>query len=39
MENLYKTLIYDQRYLLIFEGLKNTLIITIGATILGIIIG
>lgn len=39
MENLYKTLIYDQRYLLIFEGLKNTLIITIGATILGIILG
>lgn len=39
MENFYKTLIYDQRYLLILEGLKNTLIITIGATILGIIIG
>ena len=39
MENLYKTLIYDQRYLLIFEGLKNTLIITIGATILGIVLG
>jgi His/Glu/Gln/Arg/opine family amino acid ABC transporter permease subunit len=39
MENFYKTLIYDQRYLLILEGLKNTLIITIGATILGIILG
>lgn len=39
MDNLYKTLIYDQRYLLILEGLKNTLIITIGATLLGIIIG
>lgn len=39
MENFYKTLIYDQRYLLILEGLKNTLIITIGATILGIVIG
>jgi len=39
MDNLYKTLIYDQRYLLILEGLKNTLIITTGATILGIIIG
>ena len=39
MENFYKTLIYDQRYLLILEGLKNTLIITIGATILGIVLG
>jgi His/Glu/Gln/Arg/opine family amino acid ABC transporter permease subunit len=39
MENFYKTLIYDQRYLLILEGLKNTLIITVGATILGIILG
>lgn len=39
MENFYKTLIYDQRYLLIWEGLKNTIIITIGATILGIILG
>ncbi|MDD2435736.1 MAG: amino acid ABC transporter permease [Bacilli bacterium] len=39
MDNLYKTLIYDDRYLLILEGLKNTLIITIGAIILGMIIG
>ncbi len=39
MENFYKTLIYDQRYLLILEGLKNTLIITVGATILGIVLG
>lgn len=39
MENLYKTLIYDQRYLLVLDGLKNTLIITVGATVLGIIIG
>lgn len=39
MDNLYKTLIYDKRYLLILDGLKNTLIITIGATILGVVIG
>lgn len=39
MENFYKSLIYDQRYLLILDGLKSTLIITIGATILGIILG
>ncbi|MDD2378079.1 MAG: amino acid ABC transporter permease [Bacilli bacterium] len=39
MDNLYRTIIYDQRYLLILDGLKNTLIITIGATILGVIIG
>lgn len=39
MDGLYKTLIYDKRYLLILDGLKNTLIITIGATILGLIIG
>jgi His/Glu/Gln/Arg/opine family amino acid ABC transporter permease subunit len=39
MESIYKTLIYDQRYLIILDGLKNTLIITAGATILGIILG
>lgn len=39
MENIYKTLFYDNRYLFILEGLKNTLFITIGATIIGIIIG
>ncbi len=39
MKNLYKTLIVDDRYLLILNGLKNTLIMTIGATILGVIIG
>lgn len=36
MTELYKTLIYDQRYLLILNGLKNTIIITIGALIIGI---
>ncbi len=39
MNGIYKTLIYDQRYLFILEGLKNTLIITIGATLIGIILG
>ncbi|NLL02014.1 MAG: amino acid ABC transporter permease [Mollicutes bacterium] len=39
MTELYKTLIYDQRYLLILNGLKNTIIITIGALIIGIAIG
>lgn len=39
MENIYKTLIYDSRYLFVLEGLKNTLFITVGATIIGIIIG
>lgn len=39
MENLYKSLIVDDRYLLILNGLKNTIIITIGAIIIGISIG
>lgn len=39
MRELYKTIIYDQRYLLILNGLKNTIIITIGALIIGIAIG
>lgn len=39
MDNLYKTIIADDRYLLILNGLKNTILITIGAIIIGIIIG
>lgn len=39
MDNLYKTVIADDRYLLILNGLKNTILITIGAIIIGIIIG
>lgn len=39
MRNLYKTLIVDDRYLLILNGLKNTLIMTVGAIVIGAIIG
>ena len=39
MNDLYKTIIVDDRYLLILNGLKNTILITIGAIIIGIIIG
>lgn len=35
----YNTLIYDNRYEFIFEGLKNTIIMAIGAVIIGIILG
>ena len=38
-DEFYKSLIYDDRYLYILEGLKNTLLIAIGAVILGIVIG
>lgn len=38
-DEFYKSLIYDDRYLYILEGLKNTLLIAIGAVILGILIG
>ncbi|HIU11563.1 MAG TPA: amino acid ABC transporter permease [Candidatus Onthocola stercorigallinarum] len=38
-ENLYDTLIVDNRYLFFLEGLKNTLIIAFFAVILGCIIG
>lgn len=38
-ENLYKTLIYDNRYLFFLEGIKNTLIIAFFAGIIGVIIG
>lgn len=37
--DFYKSVIYDKRYLYILEGLKNTILIAIGAVILGIIIG
>ena len=39
MNDLYKTIIVDNRYLLILNGLKNTILITIGAIIIGIVIG
>ena len=38
-DNFYKTVIFDNRYELILEGLKNTLIISLGALIIGILIG
>ncbi len=37
--NFYKTVIFDNRYELIFEGLKNTIIISLGALVIGIVIG
>lgn len=38
-ESVYQTIIYDNRYKFILEGLFNTMIIAIFAVILGIIIG
>ena len=38
-ESFYNTVIYDNRYMYIFEGLLNTIIIAFFAVILGIVIG
>lgn len=38
-DNFYQTIIYDNRYLYILEGLFNTLIIALFAVIIGIVIG
>lgn len=38
-DNFYKTVIYDNRYEFILEGLKNTICISVGALVIGIIIG
>ncbi len=38
-DDLYKTVIFDERYKLILEGLKNTILIAIGALIVGILLG
>jgi len=38
-DKFYNSIIYDSRYKYIFEGLKNTLIIAIGAVVLGTILG
>lgn len=38
-DKLYKTLIHNQRYKYILEGLKNTVLIAVGAVIIGIILG
>ena len=37
--DLYNSLIYQDRYEFILEGLKNTLIMALFATIIGIILG
>ncbi len=39
LETLYDTFIVDDNYKLIIEGLRNTLIITLGALLIGVIIG
>ena len=39
VKKFYYSVIYDSRYKFILEGFKNTLLIAIGAVILGIIIG
>ena len=39
IDSLYKTLIYDNRYKYILEGLKNTLIIALFAVLIGILLG
>ena len=36
---LYKSLIYDKRYMYILTGLKNTLIISLFAVIIGFLLG
>lgn len=35
----YKSVIYDNRYLYILEGLRNTIVIAVGALIIGVIVG
>ena len=39
INDFYKSVIYDKRYMYILEGLKNTILIAIGAIILGMAIG
>ena len=38
-DRLYKSIIYDGRYKYILEGLKNTLLIALGAVVIGILLG
>ena len=38
-DDFYMTVIFDERYKLILEGLKNTILIAIGALIVGILLG
>ena len=37
--NFYKTVIYDDRYMMILEGLKNTILIALGSIVIGILLG
>ena len=39
IDRFYNSVIYDGRYKYIFEGLKNTLLIAIGAVLIGIVLG
>lgn len=38
-DKFYKSIIYDGRYKFILEGLKNTLLIALGAVLIGIVLG
>ena len=38
-QQLYSTFIEQQRYLMLLDGLKNTIIITLGALLIGIVLG
>ena len=37
--DFYKTVIYDDRYMMILEGLKNTILIALGSIVIGMLIG
>ena len=37
--DFYKTVIYDDRYMMILEGLKNTILLALGSIVIGILLG
>ncbi len=39
IDRFYKSVIYDGRYKYILEGLKNTLLIALGAVLIGVVLG
>ena len=39
LEHLYSSFIVEQRYMLILQGLFNTLIVTLGALVFGFVLG
>lgn len=39
IEDFYKSVIYDNRYEIILEGLKNTILIALGSVVIGIVLG